>query len=384
MQNPPLIRPDMQTQGNNSMTAYSTSERSANEQSSPHTVQSSTAQKLPHKLNHTTNNNDTDVSVVNNSTQPPLPNLLHLPGPPDYRSMHQNPMHPSYVIPPHSNERKQSASYNKPPNAHVNMQSSMVFPPKNYPVAYPPHQITPPLTNGLPNNKNVTANKDYIIEGQPPYFSSRNTSITSVPLHFENSVANLAASTSVSEPPVDREVLPAGSSGKTLRNTRRAAQNRTAQKAFRQRKEKYIKTLEQKSKIFDDLLAENNYFKSLNDTLRNDNNILISQHEAIRNAITMLRGEYDALFNENNMLKNESNILKNENNIIKNEHNMSRNENENLKIENKRFHAEYIRMIEDIEITRRREQEQRNEREQLIKKIRSLEDILKNQSSKGT
>ncbi|CAI1838577.1 hypothetical protein SEUBUCD646_0B03720 [Saccharomyces eubayanus] len=378
MQNPPLIRPDMHAQGNNSMSACSTSDKGVNEQSSPHTVQSSVAQKFPHKLNHTTNNNDTDVSAVNNPTQTPLPNLLHLPGPPDYRSMHQNPIHPSYVIPPHSNEGKQSASYNKPSNAHVNMQSSMVFPPKNYPVTYPHHQINPPLPNGLPN-KNINSNKDYIIEGQPSYFQSRNTSITSVPLHFENSAAsatNLAASTSVSEPLVDKEVPPAGSSGKTLRNTRRAAQNRTAQKAFRQRKEKYIKTLEQKSKIFDDLLAENNYFKSLNDTLRNDNNILISQHEAIRNAITMLRGEYDALFNENNMLKNE-------NNIVKNEHNMSRNENENLKIENKRFHAEYIRMIEDIEITRRREQDQRNEREHLIKKIRSLEETVKNQLSKG-
>lgn len=46
---------------------------------------------------------------------------------------------------------------------------------------------------------------------------------------------------------------------------------------------------------------------------------------------------------------------------------MSRNENENLKLENKRFHAEYIRMIEDIENTKRKEQEQRDEIEQLKK-----------------
>lgn len=226
----------------------------------------------------------------------------------------------------------------------------------------------------------MALNKEYAVEEQPSTLSSRNTSITAVPLHFQNSatsVKNSADSNNVSEPPVERNIQQVGGSGKALRNTRRAAQNRTAQKAFRQRKEKYIKNLEQKSKIFDDLLAENNYFKSLNDSLRNDNNILIAQQEAIRNAITMLRGEYDTLCNENNMLKNE-------NNIIKNEHNMSRNENENLKLENKRFHAEYIRMIEDIESTRRREQEQRNEREQLIKKIRSLEEIVRNQSGDAT
>lgn len=91
----------------------------------------------------------------------------------------------------------------------------------------------------------------------------------------------------------------------------------------------------------------------------------------------MLRSEYDVLCSENNMLKNE-------NSIIKNEHNMSRNENENLKLENKRFHAEYIRMIEDIENTRRKEQEQRDEIEQLIKKIRSLEEIVGRHSDSAT
>ncbi|CAI4058671.1 hypothetical protein SKDZ_04G4630 [Saccharomyces kudriavzevii ZP591] len=379
MQNPPLIRPDMYNQGNSSMTAYNTSEKSVNEHPSPRIVQSDTSQKLPYKINPTINNNDIDGSVTNNPIQPPLPNLLHLSGPPDYRSMYQNPVHPSYIIPPHSNERKQSASYNRPPNTHIGMQPSVVFPPRSYSVSYPPHQVNPPLSNGLPN-QNMALNKEYAVEEQPSTLSSRNTSITAVPLHFQNSatsVKNSADSNNVSEPPVERNIQQVGGSGKALRNTRRAAQNRTAQKAFRQRKEKYIKNLEQKSKIFDDLLAENNYFKSLNDSLRNDNNILIAQQEAIRNAITMLRGEYDALCNKNNMLKNE-------NNIIKNEHNMSRNENENLKLENKRFHAEYIRMIEDIESTRRREQEQRNEREQLIKKIRSLEEIVRNQSGDAT
>lgn len=380
MQNPPPIRPDMYNQGSSSMTAYSASEKNLNEHPSPQIAQPSTSQKLPYRINSTTTNSETDNSVNNNLIQPPLPNLLHLSGPSDYRSMHQSPMHPTYIIPPHSNERKQSDSYNRPQNAHVNMQPSVVFPPKSYSVPYPPYQVNPPLPNGLPN-QSISLNKEYVAEDQLSNLPSSNTSVTSAPPPFKNSgrgAKNPADdSDNVTKPATEKDGQLVSNSGKTLRNTRRAAQNRTAQKAFRQRKEKYIKNLEQKSKIFDDLLAENNYFKSLNDSLRNDNNILIAQHEAIRNAITMLRSEYDVLCNENNMLKSE-------NSIIKNEHNMSRNENENLKLENKRFHAEYIRMIEDIENTRRKEQEQRDEIEQLIKKIRSLEEMVRSHSDSAT
>ncbi|CAI4349437.1 BAK_1a_G0010970.mRNA.1.CDS.1 [Saccharomyces cerevisiae] len=383
MQNPPLIRPDMYNQGSSSMATYNASEKNLNEHPSPQIAQPSTSQKLPYRINPTTTNGDTDISVNSNPIQPPLPNLMHLSGPSDYRSIHQSPIHPSYIIPPHSNERKQSASYNRPQNAHVSIQPSVVFPPKSYSISYAPYQINPPLPNGLPN-QSISLNKEYIAEEQLSTLPSRNTSVTTAPPSFQNSADTAKNSAdnndnndNVTKPVPDKDTQLISSSGKTLRNTRRAAQNRTAQKAFRQRKEKYIKNLEQKSKIFDDLLAENNYFKSLNDSLRNDNNILIAQHEAIRNAITMLRSEYDVLCNENNMLKNE-------NSIIKNEHNMSRNENENLKLENKRFHAEYIRMIEDIENTRRKEQEQRDEIEQLIKKIRSLEEIVGRHSDSAT
>lgn len=52
-----------------------------------------------------------------------------------------------------------------------------------------------------------------------------------------------------------------GKSGKSLRNTKRAAQNRNAQKAFRQRKERYIKDLEAKAKNFDQILIENKSLK---------------------------------------------------------------------------------------------------------------------------
>lgn len=52
-----------------------------------------------------------------------------------------------------------------------------------------------------------------------------------------------------------------GRSGKILRDTKRAAQNRCAQKAFRIRREKYIKNLEIKSKEFDGIVSENNQLK---------------------------------------------------------------------------------------------------------------------------
>lgn len=52
-----------------------------------------------------------------------------------------------------------------------------------------------------------------------------------------------------------------GRSGKILRDTKRAAQNRCAQKAFRIRREKYIKNLEIKSKEFDGIVTENNKLK---------------------------------------------------------------------------------------------------------------------------
>lgn len=60
-----------------------------------------------------------------------------------------------------------------------------------------------------------------------------------------------------------------GKTGKPLRNTKRAAQNRSAQKAFRQRREKYIKALEEKAKQYDSLLKENMELKNLVEVLKN-------------------------------------------------------------------------------------------------------------------
>lgn len=54
-----------------------------------------------------------------------------------------------------------------------------------------------------------------------------------------------------------------GKSGKLLRDTKRAAQNRYAQKAFRLRREKYIKDLEEKAKRYDEIIEENDRLKKM-------------------------------------------------------------------------------------------------------------------------
>lgn len=59
-----------------------------------------------------------------------------------------------------------------------------------------------------------------------------------------------------------------GKSGKPLRNTKRAAQNRNSQKHFRERRGKYIKDLEEKVDVLGKLEQENRMLKQENMLLR--------------------------------------------------------------------------------------------------------------------
>ncbi|CDO94831.1 unnamed protein product [Kluyveromyces dobzhanskii CBS 2104] len=59
-----------------------------------------------------------------------------------------------------------------------------------------------------------------------------------------------------------------GKSGKALRNTKRAAQNRNAQRAFRQRREKHIKELEFKARDYNRIAAELETSKAENRMLK--------------------------------------------------------------------------------------------------------------------
>lgn len=60
------------------------------------------------------------------------------------------------------------------------------------------------------------------------------------------------------------ETTKSKSKAKSVKDSKRAEQNRTAQKAFRIRKEKYVKNLEEKSKMFDQLFLENRYLRQQN------------------------------------------------------------------------------------------------------------------------
>ncbi|GMM53461.1 Cin5 protein [Maudiozyma humilis] len=75
-----------------------------------------------------------------------------------------------------------------------------------------------------------------------------------------------------------------GRSGKVLRDTKRAAQNRSAQKAFRVRREKYIKNLELKAKHFDEIVAENVTLKRLVADLESREREVRRQNEELHRA----------------------------------------------------------------------------------------------------
>ncbi|CAL9737760.1 hypothetical protein MOSE0_M07646 [Monosporozyma servazzii] len=66
-----------------------------------------------------------------------------------------------------------------------------------------------------------------------------------------------------------------GSSGKPLKDTKRAAQNRCAQKAFRLRNKRYIEELKEKAKNFDKIMEENEKLKKTIELLKQDKNLIL-------------------------------------------------------------------------------------------------------------
>lgn len=91
----------------------------------------------------------------------------------------------------------------------------------------------------------------------------------SIPSFMKPDVSTLSSELQLNEGEhIDSQGQLIGRSGKPLRNTKRAAQNRNAQKAFRQRRERYIKDLETKAKEFDKLSTEVVLLKQENEMLR--------------------------------------------------------------------------------------------------------------------
>lgn len=66
-----------------------------------------------------------------------------------------------------------------------------------------------------------------------------------------------------------------GSSGKLLKDTKRAAQNRCAQKAFRLRHKRYIEDLKEKAEKLDKIMKENEKLKKTIELLKQDKNLIL-------------------------------------------------------------------------------------------------------------
>lgn len=149
----------------------------------------------------------------------------------------------------------------------IDANSNYQFSPKQYtPTSIPPHTSYEPSFTTAPTFTNLPA-ASYFPSNSTP--TTRKNSLTMTSLTEESR----RVSVSLSEPVynegekynLDGQLI--GKTGKPLRNTKRAAQNRSAQKAFRHRREKYIKNLEEKSKIFDGLVKENDELKKMIDLL---------------------------------------------------------------------------------------------------------------------
>ncbi|CCH61382.1 hypothetical protein TBLA_0E03280 [Henningerozyma blattae CBS 6284] len=123
------------------------------------------------------------------------------------------------------------------------------------------------LLNNDPIPNTSTNNLNYFPD------SKNNTSMNSYSTNASNNTGNLKLSHSniaIQSVKTDQELKEEyinekgqliGKSGKPLRNTKRAAQNRSSQKHFRERRGKYIKQLEEKVEILNEIRLENNLLK---------------------------------------------------------------------------------------------------------------------------
>lgn len=126
------------------------------------------------------------------------------------------------------------------------------------------HNITTAGTSTA-NASSVNANTQPIL-GTTPDSLLQNTGLRNSSSLISSSLPSVTILNEGEQITPDGELR--GKSGKLLRNTKRAAQNRNAQRAFRQRREKYIKDLEFKAKDYNRLAAELESYKAENRMLK--------------------------------------------------------------------------------------------------------------------
>ena len=161
-----------------------------------------------------------------------------------------------------------------------------------------------------------------------------------------------------------------GRSGKVLRDTKRAAQNRSAQKAFRVRREKYIKGLEVKGRQFDVVVRENTELKRrigqlesrvqelqhTNDEMQRSNDEMQRNNADMQqryiDAEQRLHGEID----NNQLLQNNNQALQNNNQTLERRYSAERsnnqalqNNNQALQNNNQALQSRHINHLSQIE-----------------------------------
>ncbi|KAJ3310027.1 hypothetical protein HDV04_005467 [Boothiomyces sp. JEL0838] len=108
----------------------------------------------------------------------------------------------------------------------------------------------------------------------------------------------------------DRKEEPEKIPQKRKQSSKRAEQNRTAQKAFRQRKGEYMKQCEERIKIlelertgFISLIQENNQLLAKLEELKHENNNILQERERMIHIMDKLRSDNSILSSENTRLR---------------------------------------------------------------------------------
>ncbi|KAF9446389.1 hypothetical protein P691DRAFT_803990 [Macrolepiota fuliginosa MF-IS2] len=143
---------------------------------------------------------------------------------------------PPPITPPTRSTRKRKT----PPAAGDQVQvQPPPPPPPQQPMQHvlpPPHALMHPLQGPLPPGYPYATPADYTPGGLPP---------GAIPPH-----PNMAQ-----QPQPQQPSSQAGSTGRALSNSKRAEQNRKAQRAFRERRDQHVKALESRSQLLDAALA---------------------------------------------------------------------------------------------------------------------------------
>ncbi|KAF8348069.1 hypothetical protein F5887DRAFT_880737 [Amanita rubescens] len=131
---------------------------------------------------------------------------------------------PPPITPAPRNSRKRKSPSNNldPPPPSASQQIQHVLP--------PPHALMHPIPGPLPGYSYPPA--DYTPGGLPPGQSPHSA-----------------------PPSATQQVLSTTGSGRTLSQSKRAEQNRKAQRAFRERRDQHVKALESRSQLLDAALA---------------------------------------------------------------------------------------------------------------------------------